>query len=52
MQPEPELQLNRNQERIEKFVLAQYAALRQEIKWIILQVDALETAALVFSGAI
>lgn len=41
-----------DEKRADAFVLAEYAALREEIKWIIGQVEALERNALIFSGAI
>jgi hypothetical protein len=39
-------------DRTDKFVLAEYTAVRDEIKWVIGQVDALETTALLSSGAL
>lgn len=41
-----------DEKRADSFVLAEYAALREEIKWIIGQVESLERNALLFSGAI
>lgn len=38
--------------RTDKFVLAEYAAIREEIKWIIGQIETLESTTLIFSGAI
>src|SRR6185436_2268870 len=39
-------------ERIDKFLLAEYSALREEVKWLITQIETLEYTALIFSGAI
>lgn len=39
-------------ERTDDFVLAEYSAVREEIKWIIGQIDALERNALIVTGAI
>jgi len=36
---------------LDGFVLAEYSAVREEIKWIIGQVDTLENTALIFTGA-
>jgi hypothetical protein len=38
--------------RVDAFVLAEYAALREEIKWIIDQIDTLERNALILTGAV
>lgn len=37
--------------RVDNFVLAEYSALREEIKWIIGQIDGLERNALIITGA-
>ena len=39
-------------ERIDNFLLAEYAALREEVKWNLGQMEKLEYTALIFSGAI
>jgi hypothetical protein len=52
MHPEENFQVRRDPKRTDQFALAQYSALREEVKWIIGQVDALETTSLIFSGAV
>jgi hypothetical protein len=39
-------------DRQDKFILAEYAAVREEVKWIIAQTHAIETRALLSSGAV
>jgi hypothetical protein len=44
--------VDENKKRTDTFALTEYAAIREEAKWIIEQVDRLENTALIFSGAI
>jgi hypothetical protein len=52
MHPEENFHLKRDLKRTDQFAFAEYSALREEVKLIVGQIDALETSSLIFSGAV